>query len=95
VPEASNDLMGQRPSKQRQVYRWNLATFDLFGSDSYLHRGAWGSPMSWIPEFTPSKPRTVLFISGGDPNAKKPVVDLMDETGFECVRGQVSVYNDL
>src|SRR6202042_1430871 len=27
-------------------------------------------PMSWISDFSPSKPRTVLFISGDDPDAK-------------------------
>ena len=42
-------------------------------------------PMSWISDFTPSKPRTVLFISGDDGEAKKPVHDLIEEIGFNCV----------
>jgi 8-hydroxy-5-deazaflavin:NADPH oxidoreductase len=42
-------------------------------------------PMSWISDFTPSKQRTVLFISGDDGEAKKPVHDLIEEIGFNCV----------
>ena len=42
-------------------------------------------PMAWISHFTPSKPRTVLFISGDDDEAKKPVHDLIEEVGFTCV----------
>jgi predicted dinucleotide-binding enzyme len=42
-------------------------------------------PMSWISDFSPSKPRTVLFISGDDAEAKKPVNDLIGQIGLECV----------
>jgi 8-hydroxy-5-deazaflavin:NADPH oxidoreductase len=42
-------------------------------------------PMAWISDFTPSKPNTVLFISGDDDEAKKPVHDLIEEFGFTCV----------
>jgi 8-hydroxy-5-deazaflavin:NADPH oxidoreductase len=41
--------------------------------------------MSWISDFSPTKPRTVLFISGDDASAKKPVKDLVEEVGFSCV----------
>src|ERR1700722_15576743 len=41
-------------------------------------------PMSWISNFSPSKPRTVLFISGDD-EAKKPLNDLIEQVGFSCV----------
>src|ERR1700719_4520620 len=30
-------------------------------------------PMSWISDFSPSKPRTLLCISGDDDEAKKPI----------------------
>ena len=39
-------------------------------------------PMSWISDFTPQKPRTALFVSGDDPDAKTPVKDLIDEAGL-------------
>src|ERR1700722_17204104 len=42
-------------------------------------------PMAWISDFTSSKPRTVLFISGDDADAKKPVHNLIEEIGFESV----------
>jgi hypothetical protein len=42
-------------------------------------------PMAWISDFSSSKPRTVLFISGDDADAKKPVHNLIEEIGFEAV----------
>jgi 8-hydroxy-5-deazaflavin:NADPH oxidoreductase len=42
-------------------------------------------PMAWISDFSSSKPRTVLFISGDDLDAKKPVRNLIEEIGFESV----------
>src|SRR6267154_1912920 len=36
-------------------------------------------PMSWISDFSPSKPRTALCISGDDENAKKPLHDLIEQ----------------
>jgi 8-hydroxy-5-deazaflavin:NADPH oxidoreductase len=41
--------------------------------------------MAWISDFTSSKPRTVLFTSGDDAEAKKPIKDLIDQIGFEPV----------
>ena len=40
-------------------------------------------PMAWISDFTVSKPRTALFMSGDDAGAKKPVSDLINQIGFE------------
>jgi 8-hydroxy-5-deazaflavin:NADPH oxidoreductase len=42
-------------------------------------------PMSWISDFSSTKPRTVLFISGNDAEAKKPLNDLIEQVGFSCV----------
>lgn len=42
-------------------------------------------PMAWISDFSESKPRTVLFISGDDPDVKKPLHDLVEGIGFTCV----------
>ena len=42
-------------------------------------------PMAWISDFSASKPRTVLFISGDDADAKKPVHNLIEEIGFESI----------
>ena len=39
-------------------------------------------PMSWISDFSPDKPRTVLFVSGDDSDAKKPVGELIEQAGL-------------
>ena len=39
-------------------------------------------PMSWISDFSPSKRKTALFVSGDDADAKKVVSDLIEEIGF-------------
>jgi 8-hydroxy-5-deazaflavin:NADPH oxidoreductase len=38
--------------------------------------------MAWILDFSPKKPRTVMFVSGDDDSAKKTVSALIDEAGF-------------
>jgi predicted dinucleotide-binding enzyme len=42
-------------------------------------------PMEWIQDFSPDKPRTVIFISGDDIEAKKLVIDLIDGLGFAAI----------
>jgi predicted dinucleotide-binding enzyme len=42
-------------------------------------------PMAWISDFTSSKPRTVLFTSGDDAKAKKLILNLIDQIGYEPV----------
>ena len=42
-------------------------------------------PMSWISDFSPTKPRTALFISGDDPEAKRQVAALIDQIGFGSI----------
>jgi predicted dinucleotide-binding enzyme len=39
-------------------------------------------PMSWISDFSPSKRKTALFVSGDDADSKKVVSDLIEEIGF-------------
>jgi len=38
-------------------------------------------PMAWISDFSATKPRTVLFISGDD-DAKEPINKLLQQVGF-------------
>lgn len=42
-------------------------------------------PMAWISDFSASKPRTALFVSGNQAEAKKPVHDLIEQIGFACI----------
>ena len=42
-------------------------------------------PMEWIQDFSPNKPRTVIFTSSDDPEAKQRVIELINSTGFIAV----------
>jgi predicted dinucleotide-binding enzyme len=42
-------------------------------------------PMEWIQDFSPDKPRTVIFTSGDDTEAKRLVIDLIDGLGFAAI----------
>ncbi|MGA8439707.1 MAG: NAD(P)-binding domain-containing protein [Candidatus Sulfotelmatobacter sp.] len=42
-------------------------------------------PMVWIQDFSPQKPRTVIFTSGNDPEAKKLVIELVNSTGLVAI----------
>jgi hypothetical protein len=42
-------------------------------------------PMDWIQDFSPNKPRTVLFTSGDDTEAKKRVIELINSTGLVAI----------
>ena len=42
-------------------------------------------PMDWIQDFSATKPRTVIFTSGDDIEAKKLVIELINSTGFVAI----------
>ncbi|WP_375510902.1 NADPH-dependent F420 reductase [uncultured Nostoc sp.] len=42
-------------------------------------------PMAWIQDFSPNKPRTVIFTSGDDQEAKQMVMELINSTGLVAV----------
>lgn len=42
-------------------------------------------PMEWIDDFSDNKPRTVIFTSGDDAEAKRVVIDLLNEAGFAAI----------
>jgi len=42
-------------------------------------------PMAWIQDFTPNKPRTVIFTSGDDSEAKQLVIELINSTGLVAI----------
>jgi predicted dinucleotide-binding enzyme len=42
-------------------------------------------PMAWIQDFLPSKPRTVIFTSGDDAEAKRLVIELINGTGLVAI----------
>jgi predicted dinucleotide-binding enzyme len=42
-------------------------------------------PMNWIQDFSPNKPRTVIFTSGDDNEAKRLVIELINSPGFVAI----------
>jgi 8-hydroxy-5-deazaflavin:NADPH oxidoreductase len=42
-------------------------------------------PMNWIQDFSPNKPRTVIFTSGDDIEAKQRVIELINSTGLVAI----------
>jgi predicted dinucleotide-binding enzyme len=42
-------------------------------------------PMDWIQDFSRNKPRTVIFTSGDDIEAKQLVIELINSTGFVAI----------
>jgi predicted dinucleotide-binding enzyme len=42
-------------------------------------------PMEWITDFSADKPRTVLFASGDDAEAKYLVIDMLNDVGFAAI----------
>ena len=42
-------------------------------------------PMEWIQDFSQEKPRTVIFTSGDDKEAKRMVIELIDGLGFVAI----------
>jgi predicted dinucleotide-binding enzyme len=41
--------------------------------------------MAWIQDFSPNKPRTVIFTSGDDSEAKQLVIELINSTGLVAI----------
>jgi predicted dinucleotide-binding enzyme len=42
-------------------------------------------PMAWIDNYGPDRPRTVLFASGDDAEAKYLVIDMLNDAGFAAI----------
>ena len=42
-------------------------------------------PMAWIQDFSTNKPRTVIFTSGDDVEAKRLVIELVNSTGLVAI----------
>src|SRR5580658_7854278 len=42
-------------------------------------------PMAWIQDFSPNKPRTVIFTSGDESEAKRIVIELINSVGFVAI----------
>jgi len=92
--DATNAHMDAKPDISREGVKRSLATLNGRTSSEMVAGLAAGArlvksisnmPMAWIQDFSPHKPKTVIFTSGDDSEAKKIVIDLIDGIGFEAI----------
>src|SRR6266568_2659792 len=83
--DATNAHMDPKPDISREGVTRSVAALNGRTSSEIVAKMAAGSrlvksisnmPMAWIQDFSPQKPRTVIFTSGDDSEAKKVVIDL-------------------
>jgi 8-hydroxy-5-deazaflavin:NADPH oxidoreductase len=89
--DATNAHAAPKPDISRDGVNKSLAALDSRNSSEMVAELAVGArlvkaisnmPMAWIQDFSPHKPKTVIFTSGDDSEAKKIVIDLIDSVGF-------------
>jgi predicted dinucleotide-binding enzyme len=92
--DATNAHMDAKPDISREGVKRSLAALNGRTSSEMVAGLAAGArlvksisnmPMAWIQDFSSHKPKTVIFTSGDDSEAKKIVIDLIDSIGFEAI----------
>ena len=92
--DATNAHIGPKPDISPKGVNRSIAALDGRTSSEIVAELAAGArlvksisnmPMAWIQDFSPHKPKTVIFTSGDDSEAKKIVVDLIDSVGFIAI----------
>ena len=89
--DGTNAHMGDKPDTSGAGVRRSVAALEGRTSSEIVAEMAPGArlvksignmPMAWIQDFSPQKPKAVLFVSGDDRDAKAIVVELIDSTGL-------------
>jgi predicted dinucleotide-binding enzyme len=89
--DATNSHMGEQPTIGNAAVARSLDALKGRTSSEMVAELAPGAklvkaishmPMMWIQDFSPDKPKTVMFVSGDDPDAKAIVIDLINSTGL-------------
>ncbi len=83
VPDVS--LAGVTRSRAALKGRTSSETVAGMAVGARLVKSISNMPMGWIQDFSPDKPRTVLFTSGDDTEAKQRVIDLINSTGLIAI----------
>lgn len=92
--DATNAHMDAKPDISREGVKRSLAALQGRTSSEMVAKMAVGArlvksisnmPMVWIQDFSSHKPKTVIFASGDDREAKKIVIDLIDSLGFVAI----------
>jgi len=92
--DATNAHKGSKPDPSRAGVTRSRAALNGRTSSEVLAEMAIGArlvksisnmPMEWIQDFSPNKPRTVIFTSGDDVEAKQSVIELINSTGLVAI----------
>jgi predicted dinucleotide-binding enzyme len=92
--DATNAHIGPKPNVSPEGVNRSIAASNGRTSSEMVAEMAAGArlvksisnmPMAWIQDFSSHKPKTVIFTSGDDSEAKKIVIDLIDSIGFEAI----------
>ena len=92
--DATNAHMDPKPDITREGVDRSIAALNGRTSSEMVAELAVGAklvksisnmPMAWIQDFSSHKPKTVIFTSGDDSEAKKVVIELINSTGFVAI----------
>src|SRR4029453_17877499 len=92
--DGTNPHMGEKPDISAAGVARSVAALEGRTSSEIVAAMAPGArlvksisnmPMAWIQDFSPQKPKTVLFVSGDDRDAKTLVIELIDSTGLAAL----------
>jgi predicted dinucleotide-binding enzyme len=92
--DATNAHMDPKPDISREGVNRSIAALNGRTSSEMVAELAVGAklvksisnmPMAWIQDFSSHKPKTVIFTSGNDSEAKKIVINLIDSIGFVAI----------
>jgi predicted dinucleotide-binding enzyme len=83
VPDIS--LAGVTRSRRALMGRTSSEIVAEMAVGARLVKSISNMPMAWIQDFSPTKPRTVIFTSGDDTVAKQMVIELINGVGFVAI----------
>ncbi|MFZ1034607.1 MAG: NAD(P)-binding domain-containing protein [Candidatus Acidiferrales bacterium] len=84
-PQPDISLAGVTRSRAALKGRTSSEMVAEMAVDARLVKSISNMPMAWIQDFSPNKPRTVIFTSGDDTEAKQLVIELINSTGLVAI----------
>ena len=84
-PVADTSLAGVTRSRAALKGRTSSELVAEMVAGARLVKSISNMPMDWIQDFSPNKPRTVIFTSGDDAAAKQMVIELINSTGLVAI----------
>jgi 8-hydroxy-5-deazaflavin:NADPH oxidoreductase len=84
-PKPDISLAGVTRSRAALKGRTSSEMVAEMAASARLVKSISNMPMAWIQDFSPNKPRTVIFTSGDDAEAKQRVIELINSTGLVAI----------